>query len=87
VPFDEAYPKYPGALEIIAAGNLTGWPAIGFPNGFGPSGLPTGASLFCKPFTEAVLEATVRKYQSHTDFHLRRPLPQPFQSEKRDGLR
>jgi aspartyl-tRNA(Asn)/glutamyl-tRNA(Gln) amidotransferase subunit A len=73
-PFEEAYPKYPGAVDLIAAGNLTGWPAIGFPNGFGSNGLPTGASLLSKPFREVTLTSLVRGYQSQTDFHQRQPI-------------
>ena len=71
--FDDAYPRYPGAVNLIAAGNLTGTPAIGFPNGFGPHGLPTGLSLLGRPFDEAKIVSIVRKFQRRTDFHARRP--------------
>lgn len=71
--FDEAYPRYPGAVNLIAAGNLTGTPAIGFPNGFGPQGLPTGISLLGRPFCEAKIAAIVRKFQRRTEFHTSRP--------------
>lgn len=73
LPFEKAYPKYPGTVSLISPGNLTGWPAIGFPNGFGPNGLPTGASLLGKPFGEAAIAGIARTYQSRTDFHTRRP--------------
>ncbi|HMD02376.1 MAG TPA: amidase [Candidatus Baltobacteraceae bacterium] len=73
LPFDKAYPKYPGAVDSIAAGNLTGVPAIGFPNGFGENGLPTGMSLLGRPFCEVKLTRIVREYQTRTDFHTRRP--------------
>ena len=73
LPFEKAYPKYPGTVSLIAPGNLTGWPAIGFPNGFGPNGLPTGASLLGKPFGEAAIASIVRGYQARTDFHGHRP--------------
>lgn len=33
-PFDKAYPKYPGASNLIAAENLASMPAIAFPNNF-----------------------------------------------------
>jgi len=72
--FDDAYPAYPGGANLIAAGNLTGMPAIGFPNGFGPHGLPTGASLLGRPFAEAKIAAIVREYQGRTDFHTMRPV-------------
>lgn len=71
--FDKAYVKFPGAVSLIAPGNLTGTPAIGFPNGFGENGLPTGISLLGRPFGEAKLAAIVRAYQQRTDFHTRRP--------------
>jgi aspartyl-tRNA(Asn)/glutamyl-tRNA(Gln) amidotransferase subunit A len=73
VTFGEAYPKYPGAANLIAPGNLVGWPAICFPNGFGPSGLPTSAALLGRPFMEATIAAIARGYQSRTAFHTLRP--------------
>jgi aspartyl-tRNA(Asn)/glutamyl-tRNA(Gln) amidotransferase subunit A len=73
VPFDKAYPKYPGAVDLIAAGNLTGTPAIGIPNGFGENGLPTGLTLLGRPFCEAKLTGIAKAYQARTAFHTRRP--------------
>jgi aspartyl-tRNA(Asn)/glutamyl-tRNA(Gln) amidotransferase subunit A len=73
VPFDAAYPKYPGAVDLIAAGNLTGLPAIGLPNGFGEHGLPTGLTLLGRPFSEAALTSIAGRLQRRTDFHARRP--------------
>ncbi len=73
LPFDKAYPKYPGVVDPISAGNLTGVPAIGFPNGFGENGLPTGMSLIGRPFCEAKLTFIAREYQARTDFQTRRP--------------
>jgi aspartyl-tRNA(Asn)/glutamyl-tRNA(Gln) amidotransferase subunit A len=73
VKFGEAYPKYPGAVNLIAPGNLVGWPAICFPNGFGANGLPTSASLLGRPFSESTIAAIARGYQSRSDFHVRRP--------------
>lgn len=73
LPFKMAYLKYPGTASLIEAGNLTGWPAIGFPNGFGEQSLPTGISLLGQPFKEAKIAAIVRAYQNRTDFHERRP--------------
>ncbi len=71
--FDKAYPKYPGTVSLIAPGNLTGTPAIGFPNGFGQHGLPTGISLLGTPFGEAKLASIVKNYQTRTEFHRKRP--------------
>ena len=72
-PFDKAYPKYPGAIDLISSGNITGWPAICFPNGFGPNGLPSGAALLGNPFGEAGIASIARIVQTRTDFHKRRP--------------
>jgi len=73
LPFDKAYPKYQGVIDAISPGNLTGIPAICFPNGFGENGLPTGFSLFGRPFCEAKLTRIAREYQARTDFQTRRP--------------
>jgi aspartyl-tRNA(Asn)/glutamyl-tRNA(Gln) amidotransferase subunit A len=73
VRFQDAYPKYPGVVNLIAPGNLTGWPAICFPNGFGPNGLPTSGALLGRPFGEATIAAIARGYQTRTDFHTLRP--------------
>lgn len=73
LPFDKAYPKYPGVVSLISPGNLTGVPAIGFPNGFGENGLPTGITLLGRPFCEAKLTQIAREYQARTDFHRNRP--------------
>jgi len=73
VPFDKAYPKYPGSVSLISAGNLTGLPAIGFPNGFGEHGLPTGMALLGRPFCEAKIAAIARQYQARTQHHKKRP--------------
>ena len=72
-PFDEAYPKYPGALSLIPAGNLIGAPAIGLPNGFAENGLPTGLSLLGLPWCEVKLTRIAREYQRRSDFHRARP--------------
>ncbi|MGH7727909.1 MAG: amidase [Vulcanimicrobiaceae bacterium] len=73
LPFEKAYPKYPGAVTLIEPGNLAGLPAIGFPNGFGPHGLPSGCSLLGRPYGETVLTGIVRRYQRATAFHLAHP--------------
>lgn len=73
IPFDKAYPKYPGAAGLISAGNATGLPALCYPNGFGDNGLPTGMSLLGGAFGEAKLSAIAKAFQARTDFHTRRP--------------
>lgn len=72
--FQDAYPaKVRGRLSLIAAGNLVGWPAIGFPSGFGSHGLPTGIALLGKPFGEAALVSIAARFQSRTAHHAARP--------------
>ncbi len=71
--FEKAYPKYPGSVDLIAPGNLTGWPAIALPNGFGPSSLPTSVSFVAQPFAEAEIVSIARRYQARTTFHKARP--------------
>ncbi len=73
VPFDKAYPKYPGDVDLIAPGNLTGTPALCIPNGFGEHGLPTGIAFLGRPFCEAKLVAIASGFQRRTDHHKRRP--------------
>jgi aspartyl-tRNA(Asn)/glutamyl-tRNA(Gln) amidotransferase subunit A len=73
IPFDASYPKYPGVVSLIGAGNICGLPALCFPNGFGPNRLPTGLALLGRPFGEAKLAAIAKVYQARTDFHTRRP--------------
>lgn len=73
LPFDKAYPKYPGDVELITPGNLTGAPAICVPSGFGDHGLPTGIAFLGRPFCEAKLVAIASGYQRRTRYHLDRP--------------
>ncbi len=73
LPFDKAYPRFPGAVSLIGPGNLAGLPALCFPNGSGENGLPTGISLLGTAFGEAKLAQIGKAYQAHTDFHTRRP--------------
>jgi aspartyl-tRNA(Asn)/glutamyl-tRNA(Gln) amidotransferase subunit A len=73
VPFDKAYPKYPGGPSLISPGNLAGLPALALPNGFGPNGLPTSVALLGRAWSEATLTAIGARYQRATEFHLKRP--------------
>ena len=73
VPFDKAYPKYPGGPSLISPGNLAGLPALALPNGFGPNGLPTSVALLGRAWGEATLTALGSRYQRETDFHRKRP--------------
>jgi len=73
LPFDKAYPKYPGVLDMGSVGNLPGLPSISVPNGFGENHLPTGLALLGKAWGEATLTQIAKAYQARTSFHLRRP--------------
>ena len=71
--FEDAYPGIGGGPALIPAGNLCGLPALALPNGFGENGLPTSFALMGPAFSEARLIQAGVYYQSHTDWHLRRP--------------
>lgn len=73
VDFDKVYTAYPGAVDLISAGNATGLPAVGLPNGFGVHGLPSGLSFLGRPFGEAKLTQIASGFQAQTDWHRRRP--------------
>jgi len=73
VPFDKAYPKYPGGPSLISPGNLAGLPALALPNGFGPNGLPTSVALLGRAWSDATLTSIGARYQRATDFHRNRP--------------
>ena len=79
VSFDATYPRYRGAVSLIAPGNLAGLPALAMPNGFGPHGLPTGLALLGRPFAEARLTAIGERFQARTSHHRARP-PKPDSS-------
>ena len=72
-PFDKTYTEFTGTPDLIAPGNLAGLPAIAMPNGFGDHGLPTSVTLQGTAFNEMRLTAIGKRYQTLTDFHLRRP--------------
>jgi Asp-tRNA(Asn)/Glu-tRNA(Gln) amidotransferase A subunit family amidase len=71
--FQTIYPGISGGPPIIAAGNLTGLPALAMPNGFGDNGLPTSIAFMGAPFSEALLCSLGALYQSQTDWHTRKP--------------
>lgn len=73
LPFDKAYPGFPGSFDFGSSGNLAGLPSISVPNGFGENGLPTGLALLGRPWGEAQVAQIARGYQSRTSFHLRHP--------------
>lgn len=71
--FRDAYPDYSGGPALIPAGNLCGLPAVCFPNGFGPHGLPTSMALMGPAFSESSLLGAAFRYQQETRWHLARP--------------
>jgi aspartyl-tRNA(Asn)/glutamyl-tRNA(Gln) amidotransferase subunit A len=62
----------PGLQGIIQAGNLAGLPALVLPCGFAAD-LPVALQLVGAPFTENMLLAFGRDFQSRTDWHKKRP--------------
>ena len=62
----------PGFEGIIPAGNLAGLPALVLPCGFADN-LPVALQLVGVPFSENLLLAFGREFQSRTDWHKRRP--------------
>jgi aspartyl-tRNA(Asn)/glutamyl-tRNA(Gln) amidotransferase subunit A len=62
----------PGFQGIIQAGNLAGLPALVLPCGFADN-LPVALQLVGLPFSENMLLAIGREFQSRTDWHKRRP--------------
>jgi aspartyl-tRNA(Asn)/glutamyl-tRNA(Gln) amidotransferase subunit A len=61
-----------GLNGLIPAGNLAGLPAMSLPCGF-MEGLPIAISVVGRPFYENHLIAVGKAFQSHTDWHRRRP--------------
>jgi len=73
VKFEDAYKGISGGPSLIGSMNLAGAPAIAFPNGYGENSLPTSAQIIAAPFRERELAGMAARYQTETDFHLRRP--------------
>ncbi len=71
-PAAASTPKSRGLNGLIPAGNLAGLPAISLPCGFA-AGMPIAISVVGRPFYENQLIAIGKAYQSHTDWHRRRP--------------
>lgn len=70
--FQPAAGTPPGLQGIIQAGNLAGLPALVLPCGFAGN-LPVALQLVGAPFSENLLLAFGRDFQSRTDWHKRRP--------------
>jgi aspartyl-tRNA(Asn)/glutamyl-tRNA(Gln) amidotransferase subunit A len=69
----DAGPAAPGGFNgIIQAGNLAGLPALAFPCGFADKS-PVALQVVGPPWSEDVLLAIGKAFQSGTDWHKRRP--------------
>lgn len=73
IPFDKAYPKYPGGAGLGSPGNLAGLPEISVPNGFGDHDLPTGIAMMGRAWGEFQLTQIAKAYQARTKFHKLHP--------------
>jgi len=69
---DRPAPQNPGLTSLIAAGNLAGMPALSLPCGFAGK-LPVAMQLAGLPFSENMLLAIGKEFQSRTDWHKRKP--------------
>jgi aspartyl-tRNA(Asn)/glutamyl-tRNA(Gln) amidotransferase subunit A len=70
---NEPKPKDPGLGSLlIPAGNLAGLPALSLPCGFA-DGMPVAIQLVGPAFSENVLLALGKDFQSRTDWHRKRP--------------
>ena len=61
-----------GLSGLIPAGNLAGLPALSLPCGFAED-MPVAIQLVGRAWTENMLLSVGREYQSHTDWHRRKP--------------
>ena len=71
-PPESTAPKDLGLSALIPAGNLAGIPALSLPCGFA-DGLPVAIQLVGPPFSENVLLAMGKEFQTRTDWHRKRP--------------
>jgi aspartyl-tRNA(Asn)/glutamyl-tRNA(Gln) amidotransferase subunit A len=66
-------PLLPLLTPFTFPASLTGLPAIAFPCGFTPAGMPIGAQFMGPARTEPLLAAVADAYQQATDWHMRKP--------------
>ena len=62
-----------GNIDLSAATNLAGLPALSLPCGFGASRLPIGIQLVAHPHEEHALLRIGEEFQKRTDWHRRKP--------------
>ena len=53
--------------------STTGHPVVAVPNGFMPTGVPTGITFVGQIYKEAELLAVAKAYEDATGFHLKHP--------------
>ena len=68
----EPPPKDLGMSALVPAGNLAGLPALCLPCGFA-DGMPVGLQLVGPAFSENLLLAVGKEFQTRTDWHRKRP--------------
>ena len=71
-PAPSGQPKSAGMRALIPAGNLAGLPGLSLPCGFA-GGLPVALQFVGPAFSENMLLALGREFQTRTDWHKRRP--------------
>jgi aspartyl-tRNA(Asn)/glutamyl-tRNA(Gln) amidotransferase subunit A len=69
---DDPLSMYLADVFTITA-NLAGTPAVSFPAGFDPAGLPIGVQLVGKRFDESTILRLAHAFQSATHYHEKRP--------------
>ncbi len=74
-PADQTFDRraFSGGVEIGAAGNVAGLPAVSVPNGFNGDGLPMSIQFVGRAFEESRLIAVASALQDRTDWHKRLP--------------
>ena len=71
-PINRPTPTSPGLNALTPAGNLAGLPALSLPCGFA-DGMPVAIQLVGPAFSENMLLAMGREFQTRTDWHRKRP--------------
>jgi Asp-tRNA(Asn)/Glu-tRNA(Gln) amidotransferase A subunit family amidase len=71
-PINRPTPTGPGLSALTAAGNLAGLPALSLPCGFADA-MPVAIQLVGPAFSENMLLAMGKEFQTRTDWHRKRP--------------
>jgi Asp-tRNA(Asn)/Glu-tRNA(Gln) amidotransferase A subunit family amidase len=67
------YREFGGGPDLIAAGNLAGWPALTVPSGLAESQLPAGIAFLGDAFSEAKLLSIGKRFQQRSVHHAAHP--------------